>query len=252
MTTDESPTIVSPILTPAAPGSRWQPNVGPEAHELVTREVAPQERDAVLDAATAILSRGASPSQPSDHVTGLVVGYVQSGKTLSFTTVMALARENDYQLVIVIAGTSSPLLNQSTQRLRKDLLVDEVEGSLKWVTYTNPTNTDDQRRYIQQTLDDWNDPQVPVRERATVLITVMKNHRHLANLVSLLGRLNLADVPTLIVDDEADQASLNTLVKRGRESTTYTRLLELRNVVPFHTFLQYTATPQAPAADKHH
>ena len=246
MTTDESPTIVTPILTAAALGSRWQPNVGPEAHELVTREVAPQERDAVLDAATAILSRGASPSQPSDHVTGLVVGYVQSGKTLSFTTVMALARENDYQLVIVIAGTSSPLLNQSTQRLRKDLLVDEVEGSLKWVTYTNPANRDDQRRYIQQTLDDWNDPQVPVRERATVLITVMKNHRHLANLVSLLGRLDLADVPTLIVDDEADQASLNTLVKRGRESTTYTRLLELRNVVPFHTFLQYTATPQAP------
>ena len=53
-------------------------------------------------------------------------------------------------------------------------------------------------------------------------------------------------MPTLIIDDEADQASLNTLVNRGRQSTTYRRLLELRDVVPCHTFLQYTATPQAP------
>ena len=182
----------------------------------------------------------------SENVTGLVVGYVQSGKTLSFTTVMALAHDNSYQLVIVVAGTSKPLLDQSTQRLRRDLRVDEVEGNLRWVTYTNPANNENNRRYIQQALDEWRDPQVPPGETATVLITVMKNHRHMANLTALLGCLNLAGVPALIVDDEADQASLNTLVKRNKESTTYRRLLELRDIVPCYTFLQYTATPQAP------
>src|SRR5690606_9105554 len=53
-------------------------------------------------------------------------------------------------------------------------------------------------------------------------------------------------LPALVIDDEADQASLNTKVKKGEESSTYTRLRELRDALPCHTFLQYTATPQAP------
>ena len=53
--------------------------------------------------------------------TGIVIGYVQSGKTLSFTTLTALARDNNYQIVIVIAGVSTNLVNQSTKRLEDDL-----------------------------------------------------------------------------------------------------------------------------------
>ena len=49
----------------------------------------------------------------------------------------------------------------------------------------------------------------------------------------------------LVIDDEADQASLNTKVNQGQESTTYTRLSEQRDTLPSHTLLQYTATPQA-------
>ncbi|HED12884.1 MAG TPA: alpha-1,4 polygalactosaminidase [Gammaproteobacteria bacterium] len=247
MNDEDSTAIVTPLDTrKLAPGANWQPEIGAEARGIVERKLPGGAGDAVLDAAASILGRGVSPGQANDQKTGLVVGYVQSGKTLSFTTVMALARDNGYQLVVVIAGISKPLLNQSTQRLRKDLMVDDVDGHLRWVTYTNPVNNENNRRYIQQALDEWRDPQVPENERATILITVMKNYRHLENLIALLRRLNLDHVPTLIVDDEADQASLNTLVNRGRESTTYRRLLELRDAAPCHTFLQYTATPQAP------
>src|SRR5262249_37402555 len=49
-----------------------------------------------------------------------------------------------------------------------------------------------------------------------------------------------------IIDDEADQASMNTKVQRGDESTTYRRIGEVRRACLHHTFLQYTATPQAP------
>ena len=246
MPINDGTAIVTPLPTAAPDGARWQPTVGPEAQGVVERKGLSQAGELVLDAAASILARGVPPAHANDHVTGLVVGYVQSGKTLSFTTVMALARDNNYQLAIVVAGTSKPLLDQSTQRLRRDLRVDEVEGSLRWVTYTNPTDNENNRRYIQQALDEWRDPQVPAGETATILITVMKNHLHMANLAALLRQLNLTGVPTLIVDDEADQASLNTLVKRNKESTTYRRLLELRDAVPCHTFLQYTATPQAP------
>jgi len=62
-------------------------------------------------------------------------------------------------------------------------------------------------------------------------------------------------VPTLIIDDESDQASLNTRaranakagdsVNEGDASTIYRRINNLREVFPHHTLLQYTATPQA-------
>ena len=71
--------------------------------------------------ASSILSRGISPQDKSGSTTGLVVGYVQSGKTLSFETVIAMARDNEFALSIVVAGTSNPLFDQSTGRLKKDL-----------------------------------------------------------------------------------------------------------------------------------
>jgi len=234
---------------PAAADHDWA-EAGPEGQRLVRAKLpdAPGEADAVLTTAVGILGRGTRPDALTGHATGLVVGYVQSGKTLSFTAVIASARDNGFPLVVVVAGTSNPLLNQSTRRLRGDLQVDANDGHLRWVTYTNPTDNETTIRFIRQALDEWRDPTVPPQEKATVLITVMKNHRHLANLVRLLRALDLADVPALVVDDEADQASLNTQIAAGpgQQSTTYRRLLELRDVLPLHTFLQYTATPQAP------
>ncbi|TIP70258.1 MAG: alpha-1,4 polygalactosaminidase, partial [Mesorhizobium sp.] len=96
---------------------------------------------------------------------------------------MALARDNGFQLVIVVAGISKPLLNQSTQRLRRDLRIDDVDGPLRWKLYTNPTDNENNRRHIQQTLQDWRDPDVAQSERATVLVTEMKQYRHLRALV---------------------------------------------------------------------
>ena len=79
-----------------------------------------------------------------------------------------------------------------------------------------------------------------------MLITVMKQHQHLQHLIDVLRQMNLQNVPTLIIDDEGDQAGLNALVNQGDESTTYRRLLALKSCLPHHSYLQYTATPQAP------
>ena len=54
----------------------------------------------------------------------------------------------------------------------------------------------------------------------------------------------LRRTPALIIDDEGDQAGLNTQVNQGAESTTYSRLLALKATLPHHSYLQYTATPQ--------
>ena len=241
--------VITPLDPQHLPGANWNPHIGEEAEELVTHALpheSQEARAAVLISAASILSKSVDPKAGTGSETGLVVGYVQSGKTLSFTTVMALARDNGFQLVVVVAGTSRLLLSQSTDRLRKDLRIEEIEGSLRWKLYTNPLDNETNRRHIQQTLGEWRDPDVAQSERATVLITVMKQHGWLRKLVGLLRNLDLSGVPTLIIDDEADQASLNTLVRQQRQSPTYRRLLNVRDAVPHHTFLQYTATPQAP------
>lgn len=227
----------------------WRLHVGDETLLLMEHlGFEGEARDRVLDESVDILSRCIAPSTTAGSQTGLVIGNVQSGKTLSFTTVSALARDNGFRMVIVITGISLGLFRQSTQRLVNDLqLMTRQQGQpRKWKHFPNPSIRGDVQPTIQSTLDEWQDRTVPERELQTVLITVMKNHRHLAHLAQLLAQLRLANVPTLIIDDEADQAGLNSLVNEHEESTTYRRLLGIRDLVPQHTYIQYTATPQAP------
>ena len=85
-----------------------------------------------------ILGRCLPPTETGKAETGLVVGYVQSGKTMSFETVIALARDNGYGLIIVLAGTKNNLRDQSEDRLKKDLGIDD--GGDHWYHLSNPTS----------------------------------------------------------------------------------------------------------------
>jgi hypothetical protein len=246
MAGDDEPIIVEAVEEPLAPGRNWRPTVGAETLDFLRSVVPEQSRDGTRDAAVTILSKGISPTAGAGEETGLVVGYVQSGKTMSFETVAALARDNAFKVVIVVAGTSTPLLEQSTGRLRRDLRLDDADRARRWIPFQNPGDADAVVQAIRDVLDDWRDPGTPEAYKKTVLITVLKNHRRLENLTDLIGHLDVRDVPVLIIDDEADLASLNNEVGQGQESTTYSHLMDLRDALPRHTYLQYTATPQAP------
>src|ERR1035437_3525226 len=117
--TNTDPIVVQPVAEEG--NSRWRPAVGPEAMGFLEHSVPAGARDTVCDSAVDILSKGVPPNVESGQETGLVVGYVQSGKTMSFEMAAALARDNGFQIVIVVTGTSKPLFNQSTGRLRRDL-----------------------------------------------------------------------------------------------------------------------------------
>ena len=227
----------------------WQPREGETTLSLQKQTlqsgIKEHEWENIKDGAISILSKCVPPNATPRQETGLVVGYVQSGKTLSFTTVAALARDNNYQMVIVIAGTSTNLRDQSTKRLEDDLDLLTRSGR-NWHHFKSDEFKAGDHTKIEDVLTDWQDSSVPEWDRQTVLITAMKNHRHLEKLASVLSQLQLSGVPTLVIDDEADQASLNTKVQKGQTSTTYERILSLREYLPHHTFLQYTATPQAP------
>lgn len=249
-TTTEKVEVVSSVQYGLS--SRWQPVVSAETLALLDRFHIPEKgKERLKQEAVSILSNCIPPSASADTATGLVIGYVQSGKTMSFTTVAALARDNNYKLILVLAGASKNLLDQSTERLKRDLNLDNPTAR-QWKLYETKgirgkSDIESLARNINNTLDDWTDDTVRPNERKTVLITAMKQYQHLDKLRQVLEKIKgLLSVPTLIIDDEADQRSLNTKVKKGEQSTTYQRLVGLRNVLPHHTFLQYTATPQAP------
>jgi hypothetical protein len=149
-------------------------------------------------------------------------------------------------MVIVIAGTTEPLFFQTRDRLIKTLRLESRPRDNPWRHISQPKLREDSHVMIRETLLQWNSPTATPEERRTVRITVMKHHRHLQNLIDVLRQVNVPNVPTLIIDDEGDQAGMNTLVNQGEESTTYRRLLALKAALPHHSYLQFTATPQAP------
>lgn len=243
------------VLTTIKPPLRWVPEQreftrafleskgsdpnGPSYEDLT---VGP---NSVLLEAQRILGRCLPPTKSGAPETGLVVGYVQSGKTLSFETVIALARDNGYGLIIVLGGTKNNLLHQSEERLKKDFGIEE--GGDDWYHLHNPTSK--HKSQIEAKVAAW----LRRPTKKAVLITVLKHGGWLEKLAKVLGDVPLDAVPTLIIDDESDQASLNTKaarIKAGLEavtaaSTTYGSILKLRAVLPHHSYLQYTATPQA-------
>ncbi|MFT6948578.1 MAG: hypothetical protein ACJARP_003012 [Vicingaceae bacterium] len=255
-------TQVIEILKKQSSGD-WQPFVGEETNELLrSKGFTSQDGsltkggERILDETYRIMQVCGNPNSPTNNETGIVIGYVQSGKTLSFTTLTALARDNNYQIVIVIAGVSINLVNQSTQRLSNDLRFNN-RFDRKWTLIQNPSSREDSET-IETALAQWADPTFQNERCRTLLITVMKNTSHLNNLVTTISGIDLEGVPTLIIDDEGDQASLNTRARwaarqnldlesltETQVSTIYRRITALRNVFPHHTFLQYTATPQA-------
>lgn len=243
---------------------QWNPFVGDETMELLcsNSKLVDSNRNLneagqrVLDETFRIMQVCGNPNTNTNSETGIVIGYVQSGKTLSFTTLAAIARDNNYQIVIVVAGTSTSLFNQSTNRLRRDLRLD-TRFDRKWTLIPNPSEIE-HRETIQTVLAQWADPNYQNERCRTLLLTVMKQKDHLFNIAEIFDGLNLNGVPTLIIDDEGDQASMNTLARRAARqgidiedltendvSTIYRRITRLKGLFTHHTFVQYTATPQA-------
>jgi hypothetical protein len=217
------------------------------------------------------------------------MGYVQSGKTANFTGVVARGADAGYRLIIVLAGTWNILRNQTQRRFDKDLLGKELLnndeeyvlrpppdwgeylehganpselGHYVWERLTRPDS--DFRRLnaaieslefhrVEKALPIYNP--VNLHSLQAKLLVVKKHSGILGGLVKDLKliRTKLADVPTLIIDDESDQAGLNTVDPRRfagpatERSKTNSRIVELLRLFPRGQYVGYTATPYANA-----
>ena len=78
-----------------------------------------------------------------------------------------------------------------------------------------------------------------------MILVVLKHRQHIDDITELLSTPELKSFPVLVIDDEGDEASLNTQFRRGRRSPIYESILQLRRSLPLHGYIAYTATPQA-------
>ena len=228
----------------------WTPVTGNGIYSFISgidflaNDVARQE--VVVKQATRILSRCANPALLVDRKCSLVLGQVQSGKTLSFTSVIALARDNGISLTVLLGGTKRPLMQQTFERLNKDLTLDSLGSSTKWLIKRDPKISD--KSEIIKALATQSDSYVPDEYKQSVVLVVMKNRagiKKVENLLRSIQRDMGKNLPVLIIDDEGDQASPNTKHEKDEQSATYSSIWDLRDALPNHSFLSYTATPEA-------
>ena len=237
--------VIRATVTPVerSPIASWVPRVGDETARFLYRWNPPSsnDRENALSDAQQVISLAVGPSQPPAHRTVLAVGQVQSGKTLSFTLVTTLARDNHFGMVIVIAGSGQYLFVSRRLAFVRISTSRPARTPRAWRHLSNPTKKD--AGTVAAVLEEW---RAYPKDRQTVLVTVMKNHTRLTKLTAFLEALDLAEIPVLMIDDEADQASPNTRVTQHGESATYRELMAVRAHIAHHSYLQYTATPQAP------
>lgn len=232
--------------------NEFSPVVGEHTSELVPRigsKMSEDEQQRLINETAKILSYCSNPHKKEcQSITNLVVGYVQSGKTMSFTTLSAMASDNGFRVIIYLAGTKNNLLSQTTKRLRKDLINGNVNSKF-YKLFENPDM--DMAQRIRNALK--------IGSKPTILITVLKHYKYINNLASIFGSPDLknalAKAGVLIIDDEADQASLNSYAYKNSKSaeweeddysTTYRSITALRQAIDNHSYIQYTATPQGP------
>ncbi|MFE6996152.1 Z1 domain-containing protein [Microbacterium sp. NPDC057659] len=231
------------VLTPEPHLGNSQLVVGDTFTGFLQEVVNEDARDSIRASAISVLD-GALTAGPGS--TGLVVGRVQSGKTLSYEGVIALARDNGFSLVIVISGISNPLLAQGERRLKGDLGNADKDGWLFAVPNDKQQSLQQIGQALQNVQANWSKSSTPKAYKQTAVVVLLKHHGGILNLTGLFDGVDFEGQRVLIVDDEADQASLNTQAKKGKQSATYGNLLALRDALPGHYYLQYTATPQAP------
>lgn len=224
-------------------------------YENYLRSAKQYPRDVVntLDKQTdLLLDRIKDPEAPGDwNKRGLVVGHVQSGKTSNYTGLICKAADAGYQVIIVLAGLLNSLRNQTQERLDYDFM--------GWCTeekkYVGCASFDHSRKPITLTTSQKdfkkNDAEKSIHMAALkepVVLVLKKNKSSLESLHDWLVSQNKKDLKNysmLLIDDEADHASVNTNKADKDPTTINVAIRNLLKLFPRCSYVGYTATPFA-------
>jgi hypothetical protein len=206
-------------------GDRNWPSLSDSLQDKYRDDEAAQ---AVDEASTKVLSLLEHPKVPEFSTRGLVVGFVQSGKTTNFTAVMAKAADRGYKLFIVLSGIHNALRKQTQIRLKNDLIAANAD---LWHEVTTPDRDFGEKGNAAAYL---------AAKDQHLLLVVKKNATVLRKLDAWLSTAHeyLENCPTLVIDDEADQSTVAT-------KTINPLLYKVLSRFPKVGYVGYTATPFA-------
>jgi len=230
------------------------------AYETFLRDEGwpPRLVQSLSDVTTRILGHVQDPrSEGSWDRRGLVIGHVQSGKTANYTGLVARAADAGYKFIIVMAGIHNNLRKQTQERLdeafigrssdpadRKAIGVGLAAGYPHPATLTN-VNNDFNKKTASESgwkLNDFSKP---------IILVIKKNVSTLSALHKWLKELNaegdgqISDVPMLLIDDEADNASINTNKDDLDPTRTNSMIRRILSLFAKSCYVGYTATPFA-------
>jgi hypothetical protein len=212
--------------------------------DLLEKVLASYDREVATGEVGAHGTRRASEELPVSgrNPTGLLYGRVQSGKTVAMISFCAAAIDNGFRVVVVLTSDFVKLVEQTADRFAA------LDGPLIKSALQSETWDSDQEHVKKH-----------IAEHGVVFIC-SKNQSRLAALVDFLQQIGAADFPSIVLDDEADQATLDTTAQAratGRKnapsqpSAIHRRTVQdeegqsVRQTLRHHVFLQVTATPYA-------
>jgi len=157
-----------------------------------------------------------------EHLTGLLFGNIQSGKTSQLFGIISASADEGFPIFLLLTSDNIKLQEQTYQR------------ALQTLTTFNVCGEDDDISFFENGLKQ---PTLVILKKNTNVLRTWKNHISSSKFCQAR--------PLFIIDDEADNASLNTLVNKGEQSTINRHLDEIKDLASSSIYLQVTATPQA-------
>ena len=226
---------------------------------LIDEDVLPPNVVSRLDSETdRILDGCGNPDSPDPwFFRGMVMGHVQSGKTTNYSALITKAADAGYKVIILLAGLTNSLRSQTQQRIdeyfigRKSVYNAAAQAPLRIRNFGNGRNKDPDFGTTRE--QDFS------KERAVIgapfsalrepkIFVIKKNKSVLENLNTWINDQahgQQVDYPLLLIDDEADNASINTNKDPKRSTAINSLIRELMKKFRQSSYVGYTATPFA-------
>jgi len=183
-------------------------------------------------------AKASTKKRIADSPTGLLYGRVQSGKTNAMIVLTAMAIDNGFRVVVVLTSDNVSLVRQTASRFQilQGITIKASTAGGSW-------------------LENYQHIEASLHEGGLVLVTA-KNSSHMETFIEFLQKIGAGNYPALILDDEADQATLDTnqnknakLLAKAEPAQSGSKIYEhhrtMRDELRHHVYLQVTATPYA-------
>lgn len=222
--------------------------------EFISRKLPPEVVKTLDDDTDSVMNNIGNPSDNRFDIFGMVVGHVQSGKTLNYSSLICKAADAGYKFIVVIAGDKNNLRNQTQKRINEYFIGKDALGNSVGVGISDkndrakiPISLTTQHKDFNKQDARTNSQGINFDNVVTpIVLVIKKNPRTLENVIEWLKNQYKNSIAhhILVIDDEADYASINT--KDEYEPSKINKLIRtLLNLFEKSSYIAYTATPFA-------